>query len=74
MTGNQKDTQKECRAFFENMPLAKMMKKMMMGRKGGCCDFTCSEMMSQMMEMCSRGRAEKDEPTPETKEPQKTNL
>jgi len=72
MTENQKDSQKECRAFFENMPFAKMMAKMT-GPKGGCCDFTCSEMMSQMMKMCSRGRTEKDETTPETKEPQKTN-
>jgi hypothetical protein len=50
------------------MPFAEMMKKMM-GPKGGCCDFSCSEMMSQMMKMCSRGQAEKGEATPEAKEP-----
>jgi hypothetical protein len=72
MTENQKDTQKECRAFFERMPFAKMMKKMT-GPKGGCCDFSCSEMMSQMMKMCSRGQTEKEEAAPETKEEQKAN-
>ena len=72
MTENQKDTQKEYRAFFENMPFTKMMKKMM-GPKGGCCDVSCSEMMSQMMKMYGRGKPEKEKATPETKEPQKAN-
>lgn len=72
MTENQKDTQKECRAFFEKMPFAKMMKKMT-GPKGGCCDFSCSEMMSQMMKMRSKGRTEKEATTQEVKEDQKAN-
>jgi hypothetical protein len=72
MPENQKDTRKECRAFFENMSFAKMMKKMT-GPKRGCCDFSCSEMISQMMKMCGKGQTEKDEATPETKEPQKAN-
>lgn len=72
MTENQKGTQKECHAFFENMPLAKMMKKMT-GAKGSCCDVSCSEMMSQMMKMCGKGRTGKEEAAPEAKEEQKTN-
>jgi len=59
MAENQKDTQKEFRAFFENMPLAKMMQKMM-DPEGGCCGFNCAEMMSQMMKMCGKDRTEKE--------------
>jgi hypothetical protein len=72
MAENLKDSQKECQAFFENMPFAKMMKKMA-GTKGGCCDFSVSEMMSQMMKMCGKGQAGKEEAAPEAKEPQKAN-
>jgi hypothetical protein len=72
MTENQKDTRKGCQAFFETMPFVKMMKKMT-GAKGGCCDFSSSEMMSQMMKMCGKGRTGKGEATPEAKEEQKTN-
>jgi hypothetical protein len=72
MTENRRNTQKECRAFLENMPFAEMMQKMM-GPKGSCCDVSCSEMMSQMMKMCSKGRTEKEEATQEAKEPQKAN-
>lgn len=73
MTGKQNDSQKEFRAFFENMPFAKMMQKMM-DQKGSCCGFRCSEMMSQMMKMCGNWRAEKEEATKEAKEPQNVNL
>ena len=72
MDESQKDTRKECRAFFENMPFAKMMAKMT-GSKGGCCDFSCAEMMSQMMKKCSGGQTEKEEAAPEAKEEQKAN-
>ena len=72
MTENQKDSQKEFRAFFENMPFAKMMQKMR-DPKRNCCGFSCSEMMSQMMKMCGKGRTEKEEATQEAKEPQKAN-
>jgi hypothetical protein len=72
MPENQKDIHKECRAFFENMPFAKMMQKMK-DSKGGCCDFSCAEMMSQMMKKCSGGQTEKEEAAPETKESQKAN-
>ena len=72
MAENQKDTQKECRAFFENIPFAKMMQKMT-DPKGGCCDFSSSEMMSQMVKMCGKGQPEKEEAAPETKEEQEGN-
>jgi hypothetical protein len=72
MTENQKNTQKECGAFFENMPFAKMMQKMT-GPKGACCDFNCSEMMSQMMKMCSGKQNEKEEAAPKAKEEEKAN-
>ena len=72
MTESQKDPQKDCCAFLENMPLAEMMKKMM-GPKGGCGDFSCSEMMSPMMKMCSKWRAEKEKDPKEPKEGQKAN-
>jgi hypothetical protein len=72
MTENQKDNRKGCQAFFESMPMAKMMKKMT-GPEGNCCGFNCSEMMSQMMKMCGKGRTGKGEATPEAKEQQKPN-
>jgi len=72
MTESQKDSRKGCQAFFENMPFAEMMKEMT-GPKGGCCGFSCSEMMSQMMKMCGKGQTEKEEATPEAKEAQKAN-
>jgi len=67
MTENQKDPQKECRAFFENLPFARMMQEMK-DPKGSCCGFSCSEMMSQMMKMCSKGRTEREEAAKEAKE------
>jgi hypothetical protein len=72
MTENQKGPQKECRSFFENMPFAKMMQKMM-DPKEGCCGFRCSEMMPQMMKIGSKWRAEKEKGPKEPKEGQKAN-
>lgn len=65
MTDEQKTTQEEPRAPFENMPFAAMMRKMM-GQQGGGCGCDCAEMMSQMMATCGQAQTEEEKTTTET--------
>ncbi len=57
MSDEQKTTQEEPHAPFENMPFAAMMQKMM-GQQWQSCD--CGKMMSQMMAMCGGAQSEQE--------------
>jgi hypothetical protein len=67
MAEDQKNTQKEFQPCCEGMPFADMMRKMMEAKKSGS-SFKCTEMISQMMQMCCGTREKKEEPTPGSKE------
>jgi hypothetical protein len=53
MAEERKQHEKDSRAFFEGMPCADMMRKMMEGKKEGQA-FDCAEMMSKMMPLCRK--------------------
>ena len=72
MTKNQKTTQKESHSFFEGMPCAEMMQKMMGAKKAGQ-GFNCAEMMSQVMKMCCQPKDKTGDPSRESKETPTSN-
>lgn len=67
MAEDQKNNTKEFQSFWDGVPFADMMRKMMEAKKAGG-SFNCAEMMSQMMKMCCGTKDKKEGPTHGAKE------